>query len=105
MNGNDVMHPAHLDVVGVEPPPRQRRQEAVLGREPFDRRHTGRRDAHRMHPLVEPEPGPPVQLVEIGGDAVEFDLGQERLLQLTERSLDLAFAFRVTGLTGLDLVP
>src|SRR4051812_49788362 len=56
-----------------------------------------------MHPGLQPAFGAPVQLGEIGRDAVELDLGQERLLQLTERTLDLAFAFRVPRLARRDL--
>ena len=39
----------------------------------------------------------------IDGGAVGFDLGQERLLQLTERAFHLALAFRVAGLARRDL--
>ena len=46
--------------------------------------------------------GAVVQLGEIGRDAVEFDLGQERLLELTKRPLDFAFAFGITGCTRRD---
>ena len=56
-----------------------------------------------MNALVEPHVCPPVQIVEIDWDAVGFDLGQERLLQRPERSLDLALAFGVAGLTRRDL--
>ena len=96
---HDVVHPAGLDVVGVEPHPRQRRQERpldraaarpVVHRSPATRTGCTRSSSH--------VPGAPVQLVEIGGDAVELDLGQERLLQLAERPLDLALAFRVPAL-------
>ena len=56
-----------------------------------------------MDPSGQPLLGSPVQLGQIGGHAVELDLGQERLLQLAERPLDLAFAFRVAGLARRDL--
>ena len=97
------MHPAGLDVVGVEPARRQRPQEAVLGREPLGRFDTGRAVPAVMHPFVDPQPCPPVQRVEIVGDAGDDELLEEALGQVTERSLDLALAFRVTGLAGLDL--
>ena len=56
-----------------------------------------------MNTAVEPGLGSTVELVDVGGDAVELDLGQERLSQLPERPLDLPFALRVAGLTGGDL--
>src|SRR5690625_753719 len=58
-----------------------------------------------MDPLSKPDLGSPVQISEIDRDALGFDLGQERLLQLTKRTLDLALAFRVPSSTRNDLHP
>ncbi len=62
------------------------------------RRLTGRTRLDGVHTLGEPHLRAPVQIGEIDRDAVGFDLGQERLLELAERSLDLALAFGVAGL-------
>lgn len=46
-----------------------------------------------MHPSLQPALSAPIQIGEIGGNAVELDFWQERFLQLTERTLDLPFRF------------
>ncbi len=100
---DDVVDPAGLDVVGVEPDPRQRRQELPLHLGALGRGDAGRPGRHCVHALVEPDLRSGVELVAVGGDAVELDLGQERLVQLTEGTLDLALALGVTGLARRDL--
>ncbi|MCB1027635.1 MAG: hypothetical protein KDB24_07725, partial [Microthrixaceae bacterium] len=56
-----------------------------------------------MHSLGEPQLGAPVQIGEIDRDAVGFDLREEGLLELAERTLDLALALGIAGLTRGDL--
>ena len=70
---------------------------------PLGRGDAGRPGRHGMHTLLEPRRSPAVELIDRGGDAVDLDLWGNRLLQLTERPLDLALALGVTGLARRDL--
>lgn len=97
------VHPPGLDVVGVEPASGQRLQEASLDVEPFGWRDSGRTVRAGMHPIRDPQPRSLVELLDRVGQTRDDELLEERLLQVPERPLDLAFAFRVTGLTRLDL--
>ena len=51
----------------------------------------------------DPAGGAIVEFVDAVGHAGHDEFLEERLLQITKRTLDLAFAFRVAGLTRLDL--
>ena len=53
----------------------------------------------------QPQAGSAVQPVEIVGDTGHDELFQKALTEVTERTLNFAFAFSVASLTGLDLGP
>lgn len=97
------MHTPGLDVVGVEPTSRQRPEEASLYVEPLGRSHSGAAVLAGVHTLVDPQPPTIVELVDRRRHTGDDELLEERLLQITERPLDLALAFRVAGLARLDL--
>ncbi len=59
----------------------------------------------RMHAAIQPLLSTMVQLIDIAGHASDVELLEERLLERSERPLNLPFAFRVAGLTRRDLDP
>ncbi len=95
------MHPTGLDVVSVEPADGKGAEELSLAGEPLDRSNAGRAVCPGVHALIDPQPRSLVELRDRGRQTGDDELFEERLLQISERPLDLALAFRVTGLTRI----
>ncbi len=97
------MDPARFGISRVEASGRQGRQEALLGAQAIERALLGHRVHPAVHPLGQPDPAQCVELGDAGGRAEDGQLFEERRLESPEGALDLAFAFGVAGLAGLDL--
>jgi hypothetical protein len=97
------MHSPGLGVRGVEPAAGQRGEEPPLDLQALRRWHTRCRMRPGVHPRRQPQAHPVVQLADRARRAERVELDQDRLLQVPERALRLAFAFGVTCLTRLDL--
>lgn len=97
------MDPAGLDVAGGEALRRQRAEELAN-----IEANGGRNSGASMRPvmdLVDPAPGPAVDLVDAVGHARDEDLLEERLLQITKRPLDLALRFAPPARHALTSTP